>query len=388
MKDYNEAKNTPSDINEHLDTLKELAAECSVVTEMGVRAIVSTWAFVEGTRGKFIAIDYKLPSEYGVSIKPIMDRAAERGIEFQFILGDTREMTIEETDLLFIDTNHTYHQLQRELRNHADKARRYIVLHDTTSCPEMLPAVKELTDKGEWKVEKVYENCNGLTVLSRTYGLKKLRGDLLQFSKEKNQWAYTLIGPDGLDNVENLLRTVQKEGIKGDFVETGIWQGGACIYAKAVIDDLKCDRTVFACDSFEGLPKPDVDKYPVDEHDCHFKEDYLRVSTEEVNQNFNSLNVDVNGVVFVKGWFRDTMPILRDKIKEIAVLRLDGDMYESTMVVLENLYEKVPIGGFVIIDDYCLPRAIAATNDFRAQRKIESPLVKVNNCICLWRKLC
>lgn len=159
----------PSDINELLPILKELAENCEHITEMGVRKIVSTWAFVEGIKenGTVVAIDNETPEYYGATLKPIENRAKERHISFRFLKDDTRTMTIEETDLLFIDTNHTYHQLQRELQNHSDKARKYIVLHDTTSCPEMLPAINELVEKKVWHVKKVYNYCNGLTILRR-----------------------------------------------------------------------------------------------------------------------------------------------------------------------------------------------------------------------------
>lgn len=154
-----------SDINEHLPTLRDLAKECSHITEMGVRYIVSTWAFIEGMdKGTLVSIDYKHPSTYGGDIAKVEQACKDKGVDFIFIEGDTREITIDKTDLLFIDTDHTYEQLSAELKKHASKAKKYIVLHDTESCPEMLPAIDEL--KG-WKVEKHYKNNNGLTVLVR-----------------------------------------------------------------------------------------------------------------------------------------------------------------------------------------------------------------------------
>jgi cephalosporin hydroxylase len=162
---FNQLCKTSSDINEHLLTLRDLAKECSHITEMGVRYIVSTWAFIEGMeKGKLVSIDHKHPSIYGGDITAVEQACKDKGINFTFIEADTREITIEKTDLLFIDTDHTYEQLSAELKKHANKAKKYIVLHDTESCPEMLPAISEL--KG-WKVHAHYKNNNGLTVLTK-----------------------------------------------------------------------------------------------------------------------------------------------------------------------------------------------------------------------------
>lgn len=160
---------TPSDINEHLEALRDLASECRHVTEMGVRYIVSTWAFVEGL-GKgssLVSIDIVEPSYYGADISKVERACEEKGIRFKFIKASTLEVEIERTDLLFIDTLHTYGQLKSELMLHADKARKYIVLHDTTSCPEMWPAVEELLAEGKWKIRVRYAHNNGVTVLER-----------------------------------------------------------------------------------------------------------------------------------------------------------------------------------------------------------------------------
>ena len=163
---YNELCKIPSDINEHLPTLRDLASECTHITEMGVRKIVSTWALLEGMKeGKLIGIDICLPSYYGGDLDKFGRACQEKGIEFTFIHGNTLYVEIEETDLLFIDTLHTYDQLRKELERHSDKARKYIVFHDTVSCPELNQAIDELIAKGKWKLFKHYENNNGLKIL-------------------------------------------------------------------------------------------------------------------------------------------------------------------------------------------------------------------------------
>lgn len=160
---------TPSDINEHLPTLRDLAKECKSVIEMGTRIPVSTWAFVEGMDGgSLTCIDIKSPEEYGGSIIPIETACKEKGIDFKFIQESTLDIDIPECDLLFIDTLHTYEQLKQELKLHSDKAQKYIVMHDPVSCPDMWKAGVEFLKKSKkWRLKALYLNNNGLSVLER-----------------------------------------------------------------------------------------------------------------------------------------------------------------------------------------------------------------------------
>ena len=103
----------------------------------------------------------------------------------------------------------------------------------------------------------------------------------------------------------------------------------------------------------------------------------LSVSLEQVSENFKKFGLLDDNVVFVKGWFKDTMPNL--DIKKISILRLDGDMYESTIQVLDALYHKLSVGGYCIIDDYYHPRCASAVHDFRKKHNISSPICKVDN---------
>ena len=168
MFDYlcNKANIEGKDIKEHLPTLRDLASECTHITEMGVRSCVSTWAFVEGLKkGTLISIDIEHPGKYGGSLEAVEAECQRKGLDFTFKIGDTRKIEIEPTELLFIDTDHTYEQLSIELKRHSDKAIKYIVLHDTTSCPDMYKAVEELLEQGKWKIKQRFTNCNGLTIL-------------------------------------------------------------------------------------------------------------------------------------------------------------------------------------------------------------------------------
>ncbi len=169
---YNRCVSFPSDINEHMPTLQKYASECKHITEMGVRTVVSTWAFLEAKPKKLVSIDIN-----DCPISQAQNLAKDAGIDFAFIRGDTRKIEIEETDLLFIDTWHVYEQLQKELELHANKAKKYIILHDTTTFgvrgedPNQLglwPAVEEfLNTNTNWKLRERFYNNNGLTVLER-----------------------------------------------------------------------------------------------------------------------------------------------------------------------------------------------------------------------------
>ena len=196
--------------------------------------------------------------------------------------------------------------------------------------------------------------------------------------------GYSMIGTKRLNNVQFCIESVVKNNVEGDFIETGVWRGGACILARALFNILDKDRTVWVADSFEGLPKPNEELYPEDKGDDLYSIEQLRVSMEQVKQNFERFNLLDDNVKFLKGWFKDT---LKDApIEKIAIARLDGDMYESTMDSLVNLYHKVSPGGFVIIDDYGVIEACKkAVHDFRDQHSITEELINIDDCGYYWQ---
>lgn len=161
--------NTKSDINEHLPALRDLASECNTVVEMGVRYCVSTWAFIEGMKKgtTLISIDIKHPSKYGGDLKSVEKACNSKGINFKFYEVSTLEIDIPEVDMIFIDTDHTYAQLKGELARHGNKAKKYLVFHDTVSCEtELMPAIEEFMKKNKkWKVKEHYKNNNGVLIL-------------------------------------------------------------------------------------------------------------------------------------------------------------------------------------------------------------------------------
>lgn len=198
--------------------------------------------------------------------------------------------------------------------------------------------------------------------------------------------AHTMIGMKRLNNIQYCMEDVLKNGIPGDVIETGVWRGGATIFMRAILKAYgDTSRKVWVADSFQGLPPPDVDKYPADEGLNLHEIPYLAVSLEEVRENFNKYGLLDDQVVFLKGFFRDT---LREApIEKIALLRLDGDLYESTMEALENLYPKLSLNGYVIIDDYGPIAACAqAVKDYRSKMGIHDPIQRIDSMGVYWKK--
>lgn len=187
-------------------------------------------------------------------------------------------------------------------------------------------------------------------------------------------FAYTMIGRKRLDNVEFCVRDVVKREVPGDIVETGTWRGGCCIFIRALLKELNDSRTIWACDSFEGMPIP---KDNIDGYD-HSSKQYLTVSLEQVQSNFRRFGMLDGQVRFLKGWFCDTLPTA--PIETISVLRLDGDLYHSTMDVLTNLYHRVSRSGYVIVDDYGdWPACRRAVHEFLDSQRLSVSIIPIGD---------
>jgi hypothetical protein len=189
IRKYEEKVTTPSDINEHLPVLKEYGEKCRTIVEMGVRSLVSTWAFLAAKPRKLISIDLQNPSIFGGNLNEVYDLSKENDISFEFIESSSLDYEMPFSDLLFIDTWHDYLQLKKELYRHHVNTKKYIILHDTnvygykdeslyedytspreeTNLPKGLcPAIDEfLMDNKEWILWERRPNNNGLTVLKR-----------------------------------------------------------------------------------------------------------------------------------------------------------------------------------------------------------------------------
>ena len=197
--------------------------------------------------------------------------------------------------------------------------------------------------------------------------------------------AHSMIGLKRMNNLSFCVETILKEGIPGDFIETGVWRGGSCILMKGILEahGVK-DRKVFVADSFRGLPKPDAANYPADSGDTHYENSFLAISRQQVEANFRRYDLLDPQVIFLEGWFKDTLPGLA--AQRLALIRLDGDMYESTMDALCHLYPRLVAGGFCIIDDYYLPNCCKAVQDYRQEHKILEPIQDIDGVGSFWRR--
>ena len=198
--------------------------------------------------------------------------------------------------------------------------------------------------------------------------------------------AHTMVGIPRLQNLRECIETVLKERIAGDLIETGVWRGGASIFMRGLLKAYGVtDRTVWVADSFEGLPPPDPVRYPKETLADFYRHEALAVSLDEVRTNFARYGLLDDQVRFLKGWFRDTLPAA--PVERLAIARLDGDLYESTMVALRALYPKVSPGGFVIIDDYNVVDVCnEAVHDFLEEHGITGPLTAIPQGGAFWRK--
>ncbi len=198
--------------------------------------------------------------------------------------------------------------------------------------------------------------------------------------------AHSMSGWKRLENLQYCVEDILRSGVPGDLIETGVWRGGATIFMRAILKAYEVsDRRVWVADSFEGLPKPDAEKYPEDAGDRHHSAEQLAVSLEEVRENFSRYDLLDSQVEFLKGWFKDTLPAA--PIEALALIRLDGDMYGSTIDGFENLYPKLSPGGYVIVDDYgASPTCRKAIEDLRRAHGITDEMRAIDWTGVCWKK--
>lgn len=199
--------------------------------------------------------------------------------------------------------------------------------------------------------------------------------------------AETMIGIKRLDNIEHCIKQLVADSVPGDIIETGVWRGGAAIFMKGVLKALHDEsRNVWLADSFAWLPKPDPQfKVDVNDEEQFWAYDHLAASVEQVKANFQRYDLLDDRVHFLVGWFKDTLPVA--PIGNLALLRLDGDMYQSTMDALTALYPKLTPGGFCIIDDYgCVEACKLAVDEYRTAHDVTNPLVVIDWSGVYWQK--
>lgn len=198
--------------------------------------------------------------------------------------------------------------------------------------------------------------------------------------------AHTMVGIKRLDNLHYCIEDILRNNVPGDLIETGVWRGGTTIFMRAVLKAYGImNRCVWVADSFEGLPPPNADAYPLDAGDRLHEYAELAVSLAEVKSNFKRYGLLDDKVRFLKGWFRESLPTA--PIDQLAVLRLDGDMYESTRDALVHLYPKVSVGGYVIVDDYgAISACRHAVHDYRHAERIDEEIHPIDWTGVYWRR--
>ena len=220
-------------------------------------------------------------------------------------------------------------------------------------------------------------------------GLQLVRRFRFDPERRKEGWdrppaAETMLGLDRLDSLQELVTDVLRRDVPGDLIETGVWRGGAAIFMRAILEVYgDTERKVWAADSFQGLPKPDP-KHEDDVKDAFWRLAPLAVSLEEVQANFARYGFLDDRVRFLPGWFSDTLAAA--PVEKLSVLRLDGDMYESTMDALEPLYPKLSVGGYCIVDDFIVPGCKRAVEDYRARNGITEEIQMVDWGCGYWRR--
>jgi hypothetical protein len=198
--------------------------------------------------------------------------------------------------------------------------------------------------------------------------------------------AQTMIGLKRLDNLQACVEDTLANDVPGDLIETGVWRGGATILMRAILRAHQVsDRRVWVADSFQGLPPPQPEEYPYDKGSSLHTFQELAILLAEVQGNFERYGLLDEQVCFLEGWFRDTLPLA--PIDRLAVARLDGDMYESTMDALVHLYPKLSVGGYLIVDDYGAFRSCReAVHDYREAYGIEDEIHRVDWIGAFWQR--
>lgn len=191
-----------------------------------------------------------------------------------------------------------------------------------------------------------------------------------------------MIGRARLSNVRTAVETVLREKIPGNLIETGVWRGGACIVMKAVLEAYEVtDRAVYLADSFKGLPITDATDDAAYLHD----DASLAVSQQQVRAAFERYGLLGENVHFLEGWFSDTLPSLKGT--SWALVRLDGDQYQSTIDGISNLYPDLSAGGFLIVDDFHTYESCRrAITEYRSENGITDEIVKIDADGVYWRK--
>lgn len=216
------------------------------------------------------------------------------------------------------------------------------------------------------------------------YATRLYVGKFRETGRDVPSQAHSMIGLRRMNNLQSCIEQVLVDRVPGDLIETGVWRGGATIFMRGVLKAYGVvDRRVWVADSFAGLPAADVEAHAPNAFWAPYA-GHFAVDLETVRGNFARYGLLDEQVQFLQGWFRDTLPTA--PIAQLAVLRMDGDLYESTSDALTHLYPKLSPGGFVIIDDYNHESCRQAVHDYRGVQGISEPILDVDGVGAYWRK--
>jgi O-methyltransferase len=217
--------------------------------------------------------------------------------------------------------------------------------------------------------------------------------DYLESGDEANnrvEDAETMLGTRQLDHMQRCITDVLTKNVPGDLIETGVWRGGMTIFMRAVLMAYQVtDRKVWVADSFAGLPASDLqhDKVAWQKGDkvVSWQEGEMAVSLDTVKDNFARYGLLDDQVVFLKGFFSDTLPTA--PIGQLSILRVDADLYSSTIDVLRNLYSRLSAGGYEIFYDYQnLPDCRRAIDEFRRDHGVTEEICRIDKRAVYWQK--
>ena len=325
---YKICEKTSSDINAHFPRMLSLAKECSHVTEFGARHGVSTVCWLAARPSKFVTYDIHPKGSVG-QIGELSE-----GTEFEFKHESSVETEIEKTDLLFIDSFHTYDHLKKELELHHNKVTKYIVMHDTESCglvgghntgaKGLKPAIEEfLSSNDDWDQLEHHANCSGLTILKR--------------STDNMENQYTDYQVKSLINVVNMALDTSDEGL---FIEIGCWKGKSC----SAIANKIWPMSFNACDTWKGN---------IDEGNVTGKlHPTAKVAASvEVKAIFDE-NIEKHTKGNVKVHQMDCFDYLEKLDKPVKFCHIDASHdYESVKKTIKTLLPKLTKNGVLCGDD-------------------------------------
>jgi O-methyltransferase len=267
-----------------------------------------------------------------------------------------------------------------------------------------LGEIQSLSEHMKRWFDRPRENCFSSTTIQIDAALRDIDHLSRQYRDEdvikrfvKAVHGYTMVGYDGLAILAEQVRHCEENNIPGDYVELGTWQGGCLgIMALSNLTWGRERRTIHGFDSFEGIPLPRRDKddmqwaaiMNIKEDDCDGRLENCNClvgARAALDELITKIAYPVDHVRVHQGWFQNTVPLATD-IEKIAILRIDGDLYESYMVALDHLYDRVQPGGFVIFDDWGIEGCRNAVNEFFAKRNLRPFLSYVDYGVRYFQK--